>query len=751
MHLRILFIGVLLCCAVPSWAVDPRPAAADPPPAEKPAPPENSSVDAILGTLPTTPAECLRAAKILADNERPDLAKQFLKKVLDAKLDRLGLARLAKEVGSATFVPLAQRKDLQPEGKQVADAALDALNAALQDPQRITALMAQLQDPDLNKRTAAATDLIQAHGAAIRAILAALADPARAKEHPRLRAVFPLMDQEAFWPLIGVLGNADPALKVQVILALESLNVPAATLYLLEPALSKKSDPAVRAAAQEALKRLAGAVPNRSEALRLLSEAAENYLDHKEQIPGEVAGKVEVWRWDPEKRQAVVEEAPAEDAARALAVRLAGDAYKIVKAEPLMMSVMMKNGTDFWRITPEDEQTQQFYLMVLLEAAAYRNGRDKPLEENNAAVSAVARELGINGVNSVLTMALKKGHPAAAAAAIPLLAQFPNAKDFLYFKNGPAAIVRAAQSADRRVRMAAVKGIAAMKPDRPFAGSSAVPNALAFFIASRGSRRALIAGPIAQDNQRLVGGVAAAGYQAELAGNGRDAMRLLVGSPDYELALIDAGIDLPPIEQLLQQIRQDNRSADVRVGVLARSGFSDRADRAAAADPLAKALAQPNDAEADRWQIEQLALLKPRDFVSFEERQRQAAEALDLMAELIRTAGKLYDFRPALPAVLTALDSAALATKAIGVLANFNLPEAQRTLVETASRNTAPLAVRQAAVEAMRENIRAHGILLTTQEIRRQYDRQNQSAQADPETQKILGEILDCLESPKKK
>jgi hypothetical protein len=59
------------------------------------------------------------------------------------------------------------------------------------------------------------------------------------------------------------------------------------------------------------------------------------------------------------------------------------------------------------------------------------------------------------------------------------------------------------------------------------------------------------------------------------------------------------------------------------------------------------------------------------------------------------------------------------------------------------------LDLRQASADAFRANAKANGILLTTEEIRRQYDRYNQSEKAEKETQKILGEILDGLESKK--
>jgi len=69
----------------------------------------------------------------------------------------------------------------------------------------------------------------------------------------------------------------------------------------------------------------------------------------------------------------------------------------------------------------------------------------------------------------------------------------------------------------------------------------------------------------------------------------------------------------------------------------------------------------------------------------------------------------------------------------------INSAESQRTLVEVASRFTLPLAVRQAAAKAFSRKHPEHGILLTSEEIRRQYQRYNESEKLDAATQTRAG------------
>ena len=101
-------------------------------------------------------------------------------------------------------------------------------------------------------------------------------------------------------------------------------------------------------------------------------------------------------------------------------------------------------------------------------------------------------------------------------------------------------------------------------------------------------------------------------------------------------------------------------------------------------------------------------------------------------------------------AVYEALFIPELANQAMTILANTGTPDAQKALVELASRWTQPLPRRKEAVEALWANTEDHGILLTSTEILRQYDRYNESENLDRSSQLVLAAILNCLEAPAK-
>ncbi len=183
----------------------------------------NPAVAAILATNPTTPAECLQAAKTLVDLGQPNAAKPLVQKLIDAKLGPEELADLGEEFGVPVFLDLAGQPELLPEAKQLADAVAEVVKSRREDAQRIAERILQLQDPSEEKRLHALADLQDARQAAIGPMIAVLADPARSVEYENVRTVLAGMGLPAREALVATLATADPKLQVQVIETLADL------------------------------------------------------------------------------------------------------------------------------------------------------------------------------------------------------------------------------------------------------------------------------------------------------------------------------------------------------------------------------------------------------------------------------------------------------------------------------------------------------------------------------------------------
>ena len=581
-----------------------KPAAKEPAAEEGPVP-EDPAVAAILATKPTTPAECVRAAKTLADLGHPDVAKQFLKKVIDAKLDPQQLADLGVEFGVPMFLDLAGRAALLPEAKQLADAVAAATKAKLEDAKRIAELIGQLQDPSAEKRMQALAGLQDVRRAALGPLLAVLADPKRTAEYANVRTVLAGMGRPARDALVAVLDGADPKLKVQAILTLGRNERPEGGDRLALALCIGKERRGGSGGGRRGAEAVDGRVPTRAEAIALLSDAAKTYFDRRQPIEGVADGQVELWRWDEGKRQCVVHSGTPADAARELAARFARAAYALA---------------------PGDREIRLLFLTAMLDAAAYRNGLDRPLDEKDPAV-AEAKPFGVKLIDEVLAYAMAHGHPAAAAAAARLLGEIGKADELLYQGDKPAPLVRAVQDPDRRLRMAALEAIVRLKPDEAVCRLELRAVGVGLL---RGQQRSPpCAGRRPEPRADTRPGRYARGGRLRRPTRppaARSCFCLATRSPDYELAWIDVSINHPEIDILLQELRRDPRTALLRVGLLAHAGHFELAEHLAALDPMAKAFARPHDEQACRWQLEQLATLGPQEFVAFDVRQRQAAE-----------------------------------------------------------------------------------------------------------------------------
>jgi CheY-like chemotaxis protein len=306
-----------------------------------------------------------------------------------------------------------------------------------------------------------------------------------------------------------------------------------------------------------------------------------------------------------------------------------------------------------------------------------------------------------------------------------------------------------------------------LKPTSRFAGSSIVPEELGFFASSSGERRVLIAHPRSDHAGQMAGLLSDLGFKADVATNSRQAFELATASPDYEMIFIHMAIKGPPVDQLIGQLRKERRTAMLPIGLIALPDDLAGAQRLAESGNLADDLAQqrvadqpiqrrrslplaafvrPPDPEAMKSQIDTLLHRAGRHWVSPQERQQQAAAAIDWMVALSDRPQTLFDLRRQLPSALRAVYAPQLSIKAIVVLGRLGTVQGQRALLDVAGGAAQPLAARQAAATAFARSAEQYGVLLTSREILRQYDIYNASESADRSTQDVLSSILDVIE-----
>jgi hypothetical protein len=182
---------------------------------------------------------------------------------------------------------------------------------------------------------------------------------------------------------------------------------------------------------------------------------------------------------------------------------------------------------------------------------------------------------------------------------------------------------------------------------------------------------------------------------------------------------------------------------------LYRAETEARTRRMVEGDKLALAMPRPHSSETIGFEVERLLVAAGKHLILPEERLAQASRALGHLQRLAENA-ELYPFYDLLrqaPALESALHTSQLSIKAADVLGHIGSPAAQRALASLASQNTRPLGQRQAAAAGFIEAVKRRGTLLTTSEIRKQYDLYNKSESLDPETQAVLASLLDVIEA----
>ncbi len=697
----------------------PADAAAVPmPPVDAAALGDDPAVQAVVDSKPTTPAELFRATYLLIELQRADAAGPFITRFLAANATPRDAATILREHGSARLMRMGRAEAIGADGRKMIDAVLDGARAYAHDPTRLAELIELLNHSASEVRRAAIHDLSAAEGDAVAMLIAALADENRNDQHAGIRAALVAMGRTSIPALSAAVAADDEAVAVAAIESLGRIRDRAATVYLLGPAVG--SDASRRDAALAAITAIVGRTPSSEDVRRILAAEAKSHLARSVRLPTQGSDRVTIWHWDSAKREVVPREYHHDDALAVIAARLAGE---LAAAEP------------------DNESYRRLHLLASLEAAKLTTGLDAPLAELPEADAAT--------LNAVLADALAGRRMAGAIGAAQALAKTGD-KELLHRDDGrAAALVEAVRDADRRVRFAALSAIMEIAPERPYAGSSSVLEALCFFAASDGGSRVLVVDPRGQRAVTLAAFTGAIGFEGDAAVVGRGGRLMLNQSADYEFVLVDLGVDNPIAYDLLGQLRRDPRTARLPIGVMAGDGQLARAKRLAAAFTRTIAFPQATDVETIEKQAGHLLALRGRLAVGGDVRQRQAELALAWLADLSGSSQAVYDLRRCERVLQDALQSQNHSAAAAAALANLGTHGAQRALVDLASQSSRPIGMRQAAEAAFAKSVPLRGIQLTSDEIVRQYDRYNASRDLNEATQKVLGSILDTIEAPR--
>jgi len=685
---------------------------------------QDPTVRGVMASNPTTPGELVRAVRVLSRLDRPRAARLLIQRFFRTNPDSATLATLAERFGTGLFSGFRLSPALQPEGSRLASAVLDAFHKTVTDPQQLVAAIDLLGDASPEKRKAALLRLRSAGPAAATVLISALADPRRAESYPLIEQALVLLGRDAADPLIAALESGNAELNGRIATVLGQLDATEALAFLLAPALGSTDNVTYREAASQAVVWLYGKLPSRKEAVDFLMHKARRlYAAVPTLTADERQGNL--WRWDPAQQKLVVE--------RATRRRID------IEAARRMI-------TDAMVLAPAKTSLKRLRLAVLLEGAVLRHGWEVNLENDEPAAWHAALEAGPKSMLDLLAQAQRERHLATAVLAARILGLMGRVEVLHARAPYPSALTAALRQADERLRFTALEAIMRLDPVRPFPGSSHVPEVLAYFAAWQGPPLALVAHPRMAEARRLAGLLNELGYRTEIATEGRALFSLAVDSSDTELVLLAMTLNRPSTAMLVEELRRDSRTAGLPIGLIAGEDQLDQARRLADGDLLGEAMIRPHSVEAIKLLTRRLRQAADWQLATRQERRTFATQSLAWLADLSGRPQSLYPLQRFDVVLERALFVPKLQRQAIQALSHISTPRAQRVLVELASRATWPIEPRRAAADAFSENVRQGGILLTSDEILRQYDRYNASEEQDPATQAVLASILDTLE-----
>lgn len=715
-----------------------------------PPPTEDVVILSIRESNPTTPLQLVTAAKLLVDYGEFEEARSYLKKLLESKPTVGQLADVQRQFGSAFFIRLTTEKRLAPEGARIAQAVMQSAQQLHNDPARLRKFAKQTGDADPMLRQEAFIELQNAGASAVAPLLEVLGNANLPNAQAHARDALVNLGSAAIEPLIAVLDSGNNELRTQAIAVLTRLKTTRLVTYLLRPAHDPDEDPRVQAIARESLKRSMGEVPSKADVEDYLYKKANEYFQGMSPVEVDADGLATLWRWDNEKGHGVAKYYPANpDAVLLPEVRGVDGLIKTIEPLPASSIMAARVAADLYALFPNTPAYKQLFLATNLEAGKLLSGLGSPLPTGPGTIHAAVSPVGAAALEDVLIWSIKHDHPLAAIAAAEMLGDVGDPSLLTSTTGAPRALTVALRHPDRRLRFAAADAIVKLAPPTSFPGASFVPETLGYLASSVGTRRALVVDPRAEVARTFGGLLNSAGYEVDIATSGDAGLSLALKQPDYEVIFLGDGIDHQDLLRTWQQLRKDPRTASLPIAFLAREENMIPLLEKAETDPLARAMPFVYTKPTLDFQLNELFRKAALEFVPFKERQRQAVVSLDHLARLAADAktAKRYDLLRQEEPAISALRTPGLAVHAAPLLAALATHNAQVALVELASDNTADIVDRQAAAKAFAAAVERRGVLLTTSEIGRQFDRYNASESLDESAQQVLGAVLDTIEA----
>lgn len=723
-------------------------------------------VQALRNTRLNTPADQLDAIDKLLRYGAVGDAREIAEQLAKREMTPDEMAALHRRLGSAPFLMLVREKRLGPEAAEFANKVLTASELVARDPAKLSAAAEKLLHGDAAAQRAAAADLLRGGEAAAAVLLKA---GATAQQSERVEKTLAQLGERALPPLVAALYADKPEIRELAARSLARTSLPQVRVYLLGPLLDSQTSPETRKAIESHFHASSTAIPTQAKAIEVLRREWNEAMDALR--PGVLAldAPIYAWTWSTEKEE-LVYAAMTEGQARRL--KLAQAAAELLE------------------IAPDDNEVQRLAAMSLAEAAtadapAYR------LEDDSSWATALLKTLPPQAWEQGLVEAVRRERVYALLGLLQMLGTSGDERLLIPTAGEQRIVTRMLSHPHPRVRAQAVDTVLKLAPTNSFAGSSQVIEALRGLVQMRERPSVFVVDPKPSRARQTAMLLRQAGWEAVECFNEQELTRRLSEVSNAQIVLVSE--ELGDVNGFVQRLRREPRLALAPVGVMAKvenlpgvsvlSLVNDRKEPAPLGglgvasevmlpvgltdmienpkppknwlhlDRMTRAVPYAMNEEVLARVILQLSQLKSDAPLDPQEQLDLAVAAVRWMGYIASNPGlaRIFDLASIEAEAIDALNHDALAADAAPVVGYLGTPKSQAALINLASQAQRDIALRRAAADAFRAAVEKRGLLLTQGAIALQYDRYNQSRDADRETIEVLGAVLDAIEIPWKK
>lgn len=724
--------NILILLLTASLAVGAGPvsfAFAQPPAAPEPQP-EADPADSPLLREPDSPEKLFEAINLMVKLGRPELAKRYLTKLVDAQPADDVLLTLRDEFGTVQFLRLSRIEALQPESEQLLEMLNAAARKQAEDPARMQTFIDDLLAGG-QKRDIARLMLKNIGPPVVPMLLQRMSNTTDGDERDQLLLAILGIGDGAIPVLHGGLMSTSDTLKQAAIEPLGWLEDRTAVPFLWFPAFGNHDNPGLKLAARSALKRIfrtstLNDVPQ-SGLVAELNRVTQMHL--RNDFPwklNEETGQVDLWQWDATTELLRPTSHTPQEASLVVGSHFASQAVQL---------------------SPEDRETQATFLALALAADYHRVGWDKPLPTGPGTAHDLALTSGPGVLTEALHLSLENTNSLSALASLQALSLVASQQQLQLTDSRRSPILAALNYPSHRVQFAAASTILQIDPDRKFPGSERVVGILSRALNDSRLRYAVIIDPDTERGDRwstLLGGT---GYQTSTIRTGRAGFTAVADRMDVELIAIHVNCIDWGLTQTVANLRADARTSSIPIIVYGPEQLEFKLQGLIGRTSLSRYLSE--EITEDYLSLEMGKFLQELGTPDLTPELRtlqvsSAAYWLSVIASGQRTS--IYNLLPAQGALINGTNDPEIAEQCLLALSAIPTVESQRALFDVAIAAQGDPATRQAAAYQLAFHVQRHSWLLDDRDIKTLEAGYQREVDADSKMATSLAAILGTLQ-----